>query len=226
MSRTSARRGIGRSSVVGGILLVAVLLFLVPPAIQSSREAARREGCSNNLREIVTGLASYHDVHKMFPMGAMHAGPNPGGDPPVTAALGPAWWFGLLPLMDQRGGPKVRVTTGPKGTVCSSTQTSRCTTRSWNRSGPANPCDASSVQMTSSVICRQIHTPSGTGSTWGICRLELCTRSTCDARPAPCRSAKTVGVRSCSRVTSALRVAATSLRSHWTTKSTASPVPD
>jgi hypothetical protein len=75
-----------------------VLLALVPLAIQASREAAWRTECGNNLRQIVAGLASYHDAHKMFPMGALHSGPNPGGDPPVTARLGPSWWFGILPL--------------------------------------------------------------------------------------------------------------------------------
>jgi len=96
------------------VVLVGVLLALAPLAIQSAREAARKTACSNNLRSIALGLRSYHDTHNMFPMGSMHSGPNPGGDPPVTAALGPAWWFGILPFMDQRGGPKVRVSQGAK----------------------------------------------------------------------------------------------------------------
>ena len=35
-------------------------------------------------------------------MGAMHSGPNPGGDPPVNAALGPSWWYGIGPFMEQQ----------------------------------------------------------------------------------------------------------------------------
>jgi len=94
------------------ILILGAVYTLAMPMIRFSREVARKTECSNNLRSIAQGLRSYHDTHRMFPMGAMHAGPNPGGDPPVTAALGPSWWFGLLPLMDQRGGPKVHVTHG------------------------------------------------------------------------------------------------------------------
>ena len=110
MLRRSARCGIKLVSVLVVIAGIVVLFSLVPPAIQSARETARRNECSNQLRQIVAGLANYHDAHTTFPMGAMHSGPNPGGNPPITAGLGPSWWFGILPLMDQRGGPKVVVT--------------------------------------------------------------------------------------------------------------------
>ena len=104
MSRRSVRQGITWVEVLVIVLLVGLLLFvLVPPALQSSREAARRRQCGDNLRSIVQGLQSYHDAQKVFPAGAMHAGPNPGGEPPVTAALGPSWWFGIMPFMDQQG---------------------------------------------------------------------------------------------------------------------------
>ena len=115
MLRRAARRGSCLRNFLAVITLIAVALVILILWIPSARDAARRNQCSHNLRQVGTALASYHDAHKMFPMGAMHSGAIPGGDPPVTARLGPSWWFGLLPPMDQHGGPKGHVTEGAKG---------------------------------------------------------------------------------------------------------------
>jgi hypothetical protein len=109
MTRSSARHAITRVEVLVIIAIIVVLLALVPSAIRTARESARRTQCSNNLQRVALGLRKYHDIHTVFPMGAMHAGPNPGGDPPVTAALGPSWWFGILPLLHPGGSPWVFV---------------------------------------------------------------------------------------------------------------------
>ena len=101
MTRRSVLRGMSRVSCLVVVVLVGLVLALVLPAIQATREAARRIECDNNLRQIASGLINYHDTYKMFPMGAMHSGLNPGGDPPITAALGPSWWFGALPFTEQ-----------------------------------------------------------------------------------------------------------------------------
>jgi prepilin-type processing-associated H-X9-DG protein len=52
------------------IAIIGVLMALLLPAVQGSRESARRVSCLNNLRQL--GLASqhYHDVNKKFPTGA------------------------------------------------------------------------------------------------------------------------------------------------------------
>jgi len=83
------------------IAAIGVLLALLVPAIRIAREDARRAQCNNNLKQIVLGLQNYHDTYKVFPMGVMHSGVNPVGDPPVSAALGPSWWFGIGPFIEQ-----------------------------------------------------------------------------------------------------------------------------
>jgi len=83
------------------IAVIGALLAVLVPAIRVAREDARRTQCSNNLKQIVLGLQNYHDTYKVFPMGVMHSGISPGGDPPVYAALGPSWWFGTGPFMEQ-----------------------------------------------------------------------------------------------------------------------------
>lgn len=72
-------------------LLVALLL----PAVQASREAARRGACLNNLRQIGVGLLAYHDAAGAFPVGLLDrkTGANPKG-----RQL--AWNVFLLPFIE------------------------------------------------------------------------------------------------------------------------------
>ena len=102
MRKRPLRRGFTLRELLAVVTIICVLLALLVPLIQASRGRARRTQCENNLKNIGLGLQNYHDTYKMFPMGAMHSGPNPGGDPPVNAALGPSWWFGIAPFMEQR----------------------------------------------------------------------------------------------------------------------------
>jgi prepilin-type N-terminal cleavage/methylation domain-containing protein len=53
-------------AVVG---IVAVLVALLLPAIQQSREAARKLQCKNNLRQLGIALHSYHERYQSFPAG-------------------------------------------------------------------------------------------------------------------------------------------------------------
>jgi hypothetical protein len=103
MSERSVRPRFTLREVFIVITGICVLLALLVPAIQSAREAARRTQCNNNLKQIGIGLQNYHDTYKIFPMGAMHAGLNPGGSAPLTAKLGPSWLFGIEPFFEQNG---------------------------------------------------------------------------------------------------------------------------
>jgi prepilin-type processing-associated H-X9-DG protein len=52
------------------IAIIGALMSILLPAVQGSRESARRASCLNHMRQL--GLASqhYHDVNKKFPTGA------------------------------------------------------------------------------------------------------------------------------------------------------------
>ena len=82
------------------VAIIGALLAVVMPAIRRAQEKSRQHQCMNNLKHIVLGLQNYHDTFRMFPMGAMHSGENTGGEPPLTAQLGPSWCFGILPFME------------------------------------------------------------------------------------------------------------------------------
>lgn len=81
------------------IAIVAVLIALLIPAVQQAREAARRAGCLNNLRQVGIALAGYHDAVGCFPMG--YAAQGPFLDGATDTSPGWSWGSMILPQMDQ-----------------------------------------------------------------------------------------------------------------------------
>jgi prepilin-type N-terminal cleavage/methylation domain-containing protein/prepilin-type processing-associated H-X9-DG protein len=79
------------------IAIIAILAALLLPAVQASREAARRTQCVSNLKQIGVALHSYHDQSKCFPPGYVSRFDASGND------TGPGWGWAsiLLPFVEQ-----------------------------------------------------------------------------------------------------------------------------
>jgi prepilin-type N-terminal cleavage/methylation domain-containing protein len=77
----SNERGLTLVETLVVIAVIGLLAGLLLPAIQSSREAARRASCQNNLRQIGLALASHHTSHAKFPHGILPMGRAPSGKP-------------------------------------------------------------------------------------------------------------------------------------------------
>ena len=52
------------------VAILATLIGLLVPAVQSARESARRTSCSNNLRQIGLAAANHESARRRFPIGA------------------------------------------------------------------------------------------------------------------------------------------------------------
>lgn len=58
-------------SIVVVLLLIVLVMGLVLPAIQRTREEARRSTSKNNLKQIGLALLNYHETHKCLPPGGV-----------------------------------------------------------------------------------------------------------------------------------------------------------
>ena len=84
------------------IAVIGLLAGLLLPAVQASRESARRMTCLNNLHQIGLGVLAFHDVYKRFPEGGVEMRSLRGPDGKLLYPNGRqlAWSAYILPYVE------------------------------------------------------------------------------------------------------------------------------
>jgi prepilin-type N-terminal cleavage/methylation domain-containing protein/prepilin-type processing-associated H-X9-DG protein len=80
------------------IAIIAVLIGLLLPAVQTVREAANRIACTSNLKNHGLALHQFENTRGRFPPGLV-SGPYPPAG--VTTSTGHGFWVFLLPYLEQ-----------------------------------------------------------------------------------------------------------------------------
>jgi len=98
--RCRASRGFTTIELLVTVTVIAILVALLVPAVQMTREAARRAQCKNNLRQLALACHNYESTFGTLPLGGRN---HPGKHVilPVGSFAGPSFYPALLPYLDQ-----------------------------------------------------------------------------------------------------------------------------
>jgi prepilin-type N-terminal cleavage/methylation domain-containing protein len=97
---TALRSGFTLIEILVVTAIIAMLAALLLPAVQQSREAARRAQCMNNLMQIGVALSNYMMAHEVLPPGTQN------GSGPIQSIEGGgyhmSWVVQILPYLEKQ----------------------------------------------------------------------------------------------------------------------------
>jgi prepilin-type N-terminal cleavage/methylation domain-containing protein len=97
-----AKRGFTLVELLVVMAIIGVLVGLLLPAVQASREAARRSVCMDHCRQLALAVTMHHDSHNYFPGGGWGASWTGDSDRGFGADQPGSWIYSVLPWLEQR----------------------------------------------------------------------------------------------------------------------------
>lgn len=98
------RRGFSVVELMVVIVIIALMMSMLLPAVQEAREAARRTQCQNNLKQISLALHNYALLHNVLPSGVVN---DEGPIRNIDEGYHFSWIVMILPELDE--GPRYRM---------------------------------------------------------------------------------------------------------------------
>jgi prepilin-type N-terminal cleavage/methylation domain-containing protein/prepilin-type processing-associated H-X9-DG protein len=95
-----ARRGFTLVELLVVIAIIGILIALLLPAIQATRESARRMTCSNNLKQICLGFSTYETALRAYPKGRLGCDGPSGTICSTDPGLGASGFVHILPYIE------------------------------------------------------------------------------------------------------------------------------
>ncbi len=100
MRSKAERDGFTIVELLVAIVIIGILAGLLLPAIQQSRETARRMQCQSHLRQLGMAVVLFHEAFQFFPPGRLAT--RPGDGPEVSCGGEEATWpVHVLPFVEQ-----------------------------------------------------------------------------------------------------------------------------